>query len=164
MRSNASSLAVSAILLGVAACASDVPVSSTFDPLERFPAEARWRWDETRNVLPEDERIVAMDLGAVVKQAVSAELAARGYRPAGSSTADYVLSFQLSMNSRIRAEGSFAIGSLSLLLSDAKSGRRVWMGFAQTEVDVSRSEAERTARLREIVRRMLQDFPPGSSG
>ena len=164
MRKKQRSFVVFTLLLGVAACASDVPVSTTFDPLERFPAEARWRWDDTRNVLPEDERIVAMDLGPVVKQAVSAELAARGYQPAGSSTSDYVVSFQLRLDSRIRAEGSFAIGSLSLLMSDAKSGRRVWMGFAQTEVHVSRPEEEREARIRGIVRRMLENFPPGSGG
>ena len=164
MRSKAHPLALLLALLVLAACASDVPVGISFDPLERFPAEASWRWDDLRNVLPDDERIVAMDLGPVVKEAVSAELAARGYRAAQSSAPDYLLSFQLSLTSRIRPEGSFAIGSLSLLLRDAKSGRRVWVAFAQTEVDVSRSEEERRSRIREIVQRMLQNFPPQSSG
>ena len=161
MHSNVQCLAVSCLAIAVLACASDLSVGTSFDPLERFPAEATWRWDEVRNVLPDDERIVAMDLGPVLQDAVSAELAARGYREARSAAVDYLLSYQLSLTSRIRPERSFTIGSLSLLLGDAKSGRRVWVGFAQTEVDISRSDSERRARLREVVRQMLGGFPPG---
>jgi hypothetical protein len=142
-------------------CASDLSVGASFDPLERFPAEATWRWDTLRNVLPDDERIVEMDLGPVLQDVISAELAARGYRSAGPSLPDYHLSYQLSLTSRIRPEGSFAIGSLSLLISEAKSGRRVWVGFAQTEVQVSRDEGERRSRLREVLAEMLTGFPPG---
>ena len=97
----------------------------------------------------------------MLQDVVATELAARGYRQAGSAAADYLLSYQLSLASRIRPEGSFSIASLSLLLGDAKSGRRVWVGFAQTEVTISRSDSERRERLREIVRQMLVGFPPG---
>ncbi len=162
VHSNAQRVALSCLALAMlAACASDLSVGASFDPLERFPAEATWRWDEHRNVLPDDERIVAMDLGPVLREVISAELAARGYRGAGSALPDYLLSYQLNLTSRIRPEGSFAIGSLSLLLSEAKSGRRVWVGFAQTEVDVSRNDSERRDRLRGIVAEMLAGFPPG---
>lgn len=146
----------------LAACASDISVGTSFDPLARFPASATWRWDEIRNVLPGDERILALDLGPEVEAAIADEFTARGYRERRSEAPDYILSYQLSVTSRIRPEGSFAIGSLSLLLSEAESGRRVWSGFALTEVDLSRSESERRERLREVVGRMLANFPPGS--
>lgn len=152
-----------ALLLAFAAsfaCASDVPVGISYDPLERFPAQASWRWDDLRNLLPEDERVEARNLGPLVKEIVAAELTARGYREARSTGPDYLISFQLQMNSRIRPEGSFVIGSLSLLLRDAESGRRVWVGFAQAEANLSRTEEERRARLTRIVQRMLRNFPP----
>ncbi len=162
MRSDAPRRALSCLAIAtLAACASDLSVGASFDPLERFPAEATWRFDELRNVLPDDERIVAMNLGPALQDVVSAELAARGYRDTRSSLPDYLLSYQLNLTSRIRPEGSFAIGSLSLLLGDAKSGRRVWVGFAQTEVDVSRSDSERRKRLRGVMAEMLAGFPPG---
>ena len=165
MRSDAPRRALSGLAIAtLAACASDLSVGASFDPLERFPAEATWRFDELRNVLPDDERIVAMNLGPALEDVVSAELAARGYRGAGSALPDYLLSYQLNLTSRIRPEGSFAIGSLSLLLSEAKSGRRVWVGFAQTEVDITRNASERRERLREVVRQMLVGFPPGHDG
>ncbi len=165
MRSDAPRRALSCLAIAtLAACASDLSVGASFDPLERFPAEATWRFDELRNVLPDDERIVAMNLGPALQDVVSAELAARGYRGAGSALPDYLLSYQLNLTSRIRPEGSFAIGSLSLLLSEAKSGRRVCVGFAQTEVDITRNASERRERLREVVRQMLEGFPPGHDG
>lgn len=150
-----------AALAAFTACASsDLSVGTHFDPLEQFPKQATWRWEELRNLLPTDERLVALDLGTAVKQAVAAELAERGYREAGSSVADYLLSFQLNVTPQMRVERSFAVGSLSLLLQDPDSKRRVWVGFAQTEVDLSRTASERGTRLRDTVRQMLLNFPP----
>ena len=163
MAAHIRSLVLCCIALAVwTACASDVQVATSFDPIERFPVKASWRWDELRNVLPTDERLVAMDLGHAVQDAVAAELAAVGYREAGPNLPDYLLTYQLNVSPQIRPERSFSIGSLSLLLRDAKSKRHVWMAFVQTEVDVNRSEAERRERLREVVRQMLLNFPPRS--
>ena len=55
-------------------------------------------------------------------------------------------------------------GLAEALRKQEESGKRVWSGFAQTEVDMSKTESERRERLREIVGRMLVDFPPGSGG
>jgi hypothetical protein len=152
------SLLVWAMLTG---CASDLSVGTSFDPLMRFPAEATWRFDERRILLPEDERIVALDVGPALRQAITEELAARGYRQAGSETPDFGVVYQLSVTSRSRPEGSFAIGSLSLSLNDARSGKQVWVSFAQTEIEIARDESERNARLRKYVGQMLAEFPPG---
>ncbi len=89
---------------------------------------------------------------------------ARGYRERVSESARYILSDPLKVTSRIRPEGSSAVGSLSLRLSDAESGRHVWSSLAQTEVDMEKNDTERRERLREIVSEMLADFPPGSDG
>ena len=61
MYSNANRLALVCVAsMMLAGCASDLSVGASYDPLERFPAEATWRWDTLRNVLPADERIVEM--------------------------------------------------------------------------------------------------------
>ena len=50
--------------------------------------------------------------------------------------------------------------SISLLLADAKTDRRVWHGFGRAEVQAGRTPAERAKRLREAFDRMLAEFPP----
>src|SRR5262245_31891415 len=61
------SLCLAAFGLG---CASDggVDVSTTFDPLTRFPARATYVWDTAANQLPDDPRITALDPGPVIEE------------------------------------------------------------------------------------------------
>lgn len=163
MRYPAAKLAsVCAPLVPSLACASgDVQVGASFDPLERFPAEATWRWDEPRNVGPKDERLAELGVEPMVREIVTAELAAHGDSQARSSVPGYPLSYEINVTSRIRPEGdSFSIGSLSLLLADPDARRRVWVGFARAQVDVDRSAGERRAGLEAAIRRMLEGFPP----
>jgi hypothetical protein len=151
-------------LCGLVACASkQPPVGVSFDPLEPFPERATWRFDPTANVLPADPRIQALDLGPILEEAISAELSDRGYTPAGSQVADYVVSYELALTTRVRPETSISVASLSLLLRDAKTRRRVWIAFVQTQVDVRRSPEERRARIRAVVAQMLAEFPPVSA-
>jgi hypothetical protein len=165
MRRNVSRLSIVLIALSaLAACASDPQAGISFDPLERFPAEALWRWDDTANVLPEDPRLAPMQLDSVLRDAVSAELTAHGYREAGSNQSDYLVSYELRLTTRVRPETSISVASLSLLIREAATRRRVWLAFLQTEIDVSRSDAERRKRVREVVARMLRDFPPQHGG
>jgi hypothetical protein len=149
------------LLCGLAACASKQPlVGVSFDPLEPFPERASWRFDPTANVLPDDPRIRSLDLGPMLEQAITAELGAHGYTPAGSQVADYVVSYELSLTTRVRPETSISVASLSLLLRDAKTRRRVWIAFVQTQVDVRRSPEQRRENIRAVVAEMLANFPP----
>jgi hypothetical protein len=52
------------------------------------------------------------------------------------------------------------VGSISLLLVEKASGRRVWLVFGQAEVHVGLSPEERRARLSDALTRMLAKFPP----
>lgn len=145
------------------ACASDgIEVSTTHDPLARFPREATFAWEDAANRLPADERIAALDLGPRLEAAADAEFAQRGYRVTTSGKPDYLLSYQLVVHSWIGADNSRSVGSLSLLLKEAATGRRVWLGFGRAEIHVHLPEAERDARLRNAIGKILQDFPPGS--
>jgi hypothetical protein len=153
-------------LLGsLAGCASDgVEVSTTYDPLTSFPAQATYTWDERANRLPTDPRIVALDLAPILKAAAEEEFAARGYRAAVSRPVDYRLSYQLVVHTWIGADNSRSVGSLSMLLVEADTGRRVWLGFGRAEVHVGLTRAERKQRLREALARILENFPPTQRG
>lgn len=155
-------LALFASILG---CASDgIETSVTFDPLAQFPAQATFLWDDARNRQPANERIAALGLGPIIKAAVEAEFALRGYRLSTSGTPDYLVSYEVASHSWIGADNSRAVGSISILLTEGSTGRRVWLGFGQSNVDVSRSPAEREARMRDAMARMLKDFPPNQGG
>ena len=145
-------------------CASDgVETSAAFDPLTQFPAQATFSWDSSSNKLPTDDRIVALDLGPVIEAAAEAEFAARGYTLSTSDSANYLMSYQVATHSWIGADNSRAVASLSLLLVEAKSGRRVWLGIGRAEMNVGLSNEERLAGMRVALAKMLKEFPPNQS-
>ncbi|MGH7289511.1 MAG: DUF4136 domain-containing protein [Myxococcota bacterium] len=143
------------------ACASGdaISVSSTHDPLVRFPAQATFSWDDAAISMPDSAAIDRQDTDALFKEVANEAFAARGYRLAAPPT-DYRLSYQYVVNTRIGADFSKAVGSVSLLLVESASGRRVWLGFGRAEIHVGLTREERKARLREAVDRMLEAFPP----
>jgi hypothetical protein len=152
------------ILFGAGCSSNRIETSTTFDPLTNFPAEATFLWDDRANRFPKDERLQALNLESTIKGLANEEFAKRGYRLASSSKANYHLSCQLVVNTWIGADNSTSLGSLSLLLVEANTNRRVWLGFARAEVHVGLSDAERQARLREAIATMLEKFPPAQRG
>lgn len=154
-------LAASA-LVGCAAEPKDV--STTFDPLTRFPAQATYLWDQVANKLPDDPRLVQLDADALIHEAANAEFAARGYRLSPTRNAHYRLSYALAVHTWFGPDNSSSQGSLSLWLVDAPTKRRVWMGYARAEIHVGLSREERLDRLRKTIARMLEEFPPAQRG
>ena len=155
-------MAAHLLLLG---CASDpIDVSTTFDPLTRFPAQATYLWDEAASKLPDDPRLNQMDTDSVIREAANAEFAARGYRLSTSGSAHYRLSYDLALHTWYGPDNSSSLGSLSLWLADAATKRRVWMGYVRAEIHVGLSRAERLERLRGAMARLLEKFPPAQRG
>jgi len=155
------SLVLAIVLLG---CASDgVETSTAFDPLTQFPTQATFLWDSSSNKLPADDRIAALDLGPVIEEAAEAEFGVRGYTLSTSESANYLLSYQVATHSWIGADNSRAVGSLSLLLVEAASGRRVWLGIGRAEMNVGLAKAERLAGMRAALAKMLKEFPPNQA-
>jgi hypothetical protein len=146
----------------LAGCASDgVEVSAAFDPLATFRPQATFAWDEGENKLPSDPRVTALDLGPLLTAAAEEEFAAHGYRPvAPGGSPDYRLSYELIVHTWIGGGNSRSIGSLSLLLVEADTGRRVWLGYTRAEVQVNLTPEERKQRLRAALAKMLAEFPP----
>jgi hypothetical protein len=154
--------ALAVLLLALLACASDdaIPVSTNYDPLVRFPAQATYVWDDGANTLPDDPAIDRADIDALFKDVANEAFAARGYQLTGGPSANFRLSYQYVVHTYIGPDVSRSLGSLSLLLSDHASGRRVWMGFGRAEIHMGLSPEERRARLADAMRRMLAKFPP----
>lgn len=153
-----------ALLLYASGCASDdVRVSTSFDPLTRFPATATFAWDDAASSLPDDPRIQELDLGPLVREVANQEFAARGYRVGSPAAANYRLSYQVTVHTWSGVE-SRSIASLSLQLVEAASERRVWTGFGEADLFVGLTREERRERLRTGLARMLERFPPSQRG
>ncbi len=146
-------------------CASSgVDTSTTFDPLTRFPARASYLWDDAASKLPDDPRFNQMETDSLIRQAANEEFAARGYRLAASGTANYRLSYDLTVHTWYGPDNSTSLGSLSLWLAEASSKRRVWMGYMRAEIHVGLTREERVKRMREAMARLLENFPPTQRG
>ena len=153
------------LVLQLVGCASDdVRVSTTYDPLTPFPASATWRWDESEISSPSDPRLSELDAGRLIRDAVESEFAARGYAVTSSSSAVYNVSYNLSIHTWVGPNASSAFGTLALEMEDAQTGHRVWVGFARAEIHVGLSPQERRERLRRVLARMLESFPPSQRG
>ena len=93
--------------IALLACASDdaVPVSSGYDALYRFPAQATFAWDERAISLPDDPDVDRASTDGLLKQVIAEAFAAHGYTVAGIE-APYRLSYQYSVNRRTSADES----------------------------------------------------------
>jgi len=148
-------------LVALVACASNdaIPVSTNHDPLFEFPASATYAWDDAANTFPNNPGIDRKEMDALLKDVINEAFAARGYRVT-TGAADFRLSYQFAVQSRRGVEESFAMGTLSLLMTEKSSGRRIWTGFGQAEFYMGLKPEERRERLREAMKRMLLYFPP----
>lgn len=153
------SLAAAAVL-ALLACAGDkIPVSTNFDPLVSFPAAATYVWDDGASTLPKDPALDPAAIEALIKSVANEAFAERNYR-AVERDANYRLSYQYFINEYFGPDTSKAVGSLSLFLAEAGTGRRVWAGFGRAEIHPGLAPEERRKRLLDAMHRMLKDFPP----
>ena len=156
---------VAASCFDIGGCASDdIGVSTTFDPLTRFPATATYAWDDAACMLPRDPRIDGPAVDALLREVANQEFAARGYRAVASGPSDFLLSYQYAVHTWTGPDASKAIGSLSLQLVESASRRRVWSGFGRAEIYVGLTPEERRKRVEKAFSRMLEKFPPSQRG
>ena len=142
-------------------CASnDEPrIGTSHDPLYAFPAQATFSWADRGNVVPDDPRIVRLDLGPLIQKVATEEFATRGYAYADSN-ADYVMSYQVRID-WFKVQTSEMLGSVTLQLAESASRHRVWSGFGRSVVHPALTPEEREKRVRKSIRKMLENFPPG---
>jgi hypothetical protein len=176
--------AAGALLAGCAALAGaslSLSIDSDGDPEARFEALGSWDWLPA----PADARDLptapsADPLEARVRDAIADELEARGYpRRPGAPTfwvhpmvrvEDVVAAEAQDVHEEVPVWMRPALrdthvivgqrGHLVVDLVDPATRRLLWRGAVSGAVDPSASAAQRDARLREGVRRLLARFPP----
>ena len=164
LRNRFSVLIVGSILLAMGCAKPAYDTAAIFDPLAAFPAEATFAWDDKANHLPANPELEPLEFDRLIRQVSNEEFGQRGYSNAASGSADYRISYELTVHRWISTEKTRATGTLSLTLVNAKSNNRVWLGFGRAEVFVGLSEEERIARLRAILTGILENFPPNQRG
>jgi len=178
----ASMLCVGVVLLLAVGC-SGIRVSEDYDHSTDFSKYRAWYW-LPRPPPSGDPRIDSDLLATRVRSAVESILAAKGYRQVPVGEADFGVGWQAAIEGKLDVHsvdqfygygprwgpvggmGSetfvrrYDQGTLILDVVDARSRQLVWRGSAQAEVQQRRDPAQRDARVREAVQKILARFPP----
>ncbi len=171
-------MGIGAALL-VGAC-SGISTSTDYDPQVNFSDFSTYDWVDSQG---EVNNITS----GRVHQSVDAAMAARGFSQS-SSNPDLAISYQItsaerrsfntvntgwgggygrggwgmSMGASTTTENVWQEGSLILGIFDTGSKNLVWTGTATTDIDGSRTPADRQKLIDDAVAKMMGDFPPGS--
>ena len=152
-------LVLAICLIPLFGCAKNV--GSNFDPLAIFPATATWVWDDSKNILPSDPTMETLEVDRILRETAGAALTARGYSEApDGSQPDYLLHYEVGVGIVVDGKQRPPVATASFELTEFGTGRRVWVGFITTNVDITLNERERTRRLQRELRKMLLYFPP----
>jgi hypothetical protein len=181
----AAALAI-ATALGGCATPRPAPVTVETAPDRSVATAATFAWAESGISWPErPSAAVDAELRALVRDAVVAELARRGYAEAPLATADFVVSFHATVRetsdhelcfvrNRVlesdptrevevcrggpatRIDRTYREGTLVVFVVDRRDGVLLWQGVAD---DSARTVAQARARLRGAVERLFAEFP-----
>lgn len=173
------------VALACLACVT-ISVTSDWNPSADFSSLHSWAWLPEQRPLSGDPRLDSQLLDARVRSAVEAELGARGFRQVEASEADFLVAYQVALERKLVATTiddyyggvgyrhwsrpgytqtyvhEFEVGTLMLDVLHRRNKELIWRGTAQAEVVPDATPAEREARIREGVRRILERFPPQS--
>ena len=179
-------LALSILCIVITACTGPT-ISSEHDP-EALSNIARYQtyvWQP--HPVGTDTRVNPA-VGPLVVGAADETLAAKGYRLAAAGTPDFVIAWHVTIEAKqqvseidvtpsARAPGGrfpggsptpyqtvpltreFNEGTLILEIAEGPTQRVVWRGWAQAEIQKTVEPAEREKRIRETVRKILDELP-----
>ena len=128
-------------------------------------------------------------LDTQVKQAIDAQMAAKGFTKAEDGKADLRLSYQLAIDKEKQINGfangwggwgpwgplgggldtfsattsSNYIGTFVVGMFDPATKKLVWIGAAQHAIEPSKKQEKNQERLNKGAQKLLKDFPPGRS-
>ena len=128
-------------------------------------------------------------LDAQVKQAIDAQMAAKGFTKADDGKADLLLSYQLAIDKEKQINGfangwagwgpwgrmgggldtfsastsSNYIGTFVVGMFDHATKKLVWIGAAQHAIEPSKKQEKNQERLNKGAQKLLKNFPPGRS-
>ena len=182
VRRRCGALALAVLAAAVAGCSATTvkPKSAVaFDP----SAYLRYEWATAApTVIADEERERdAAVLEWTVRHAVNQQLASRGYEEIAAGSPDFLVDFGIRLEEKdadtfgeyikYRDQGGkqdvgpaylfgYQESSVVVEVSDARSGKRLWRGAAQTVLD----DGQDVTKIETAVAQMLADFPsrPGS--
>ena len=152
------------LLLAALACAR-VQVTTEAEPGTDFAAYRSY------TIAPHQEENA--DVGERLERELEQLLAAKGYRPAPPGSADLLVSFAASGESRTRrtlagdpdanyyVEQSYVAGTVAIDVYDARSGERIWHGVGEKDVLRQKDAPEAAA---EVARAVLEELPAPGEG
>jgi hypothetical protein len=164
-----------------------VKVRAEFDKMFDFSQVRTWGWNANAGQVvlartrDDDPDAFKKRAEPVILDAVNMEMPRRGLKPA-TGTPDVTLMYYLllTVSSSAQTLGQFlpstaqwglpyfapsttslsVIQQGSLVLDISASGKLVWRGIAEAEIEAGIDEQKRTALIREGVRDILRRFPP----
>ncbi|MBK3868353.1 DUF4136 domain-containing protein [Pseudomonas stutzeri] len=176
-----------ALILALAAC-QNLQLQRDFDPARDFSAYRNWSWKEPAlQYRPDDPRIQSDLTEQRIRDAIAAQLDQRGLRPAAEGAATdlrvqawYIVDQRTQQYTTTSgAWGNpwygywggpmftdtrtvdYQVGTLQIDLYDAADGKLVWRGSAEQVLrSPQASPAERAEAAREMVSRVLSQYPP----
>lgn len=175
-RPRASRLLVGLVVACCAACTT-LQISTDYDPAADFSQWSTWAFADLRQATG-DPRLDSSLVRSRILQALESELAVKGYSRAVGVAPDFLVDTHVALTRELdvhtfhrgSARSSWGAsetlvreverGSLVVDFLEPESQQLVWRGIAQARVDRRDTPAERSERIREAVRLMLQHFPP----
>lgn len=177
-----------ALLVLLSACQT-LQTSRDFDPNRDFAAYQTWSWREPAfTYTPRDPRVQSDLTEQRLRDAINQQLLQRGLRPARDGLpADLEVQVSLVVEARQQQVStsyggywsgywgpywggpgfsetrtiSYKLGTLQIDMFDRKDGKLVWRGSADQILDEEpQTPAERSARIHEVVRQILAQYPP----
>jgi hypothetical protein len=172
----ASGRALIALAILCASCTT-IEVSTDYDPAAEFSGLRTWAFADPGQPTG-DPRLDSSLVRSRILQALESELAVKGYGRAVGVEPDFLVDTHVALSRELEIHTfhqgyhpstwgtsetlvrEVERGSLVLDFLDPKSRQLLWRGIAQARVHRQDSPAQRSQRIREAVRLMLQDFPP----
>ena len=166
-------------LIMVSSC-TPMRVGFDFDPTADLSRYRAYAWGSGDADVSGDPRLDANPFfDSRVRSAVEQQLVAKGFQKVSPDSAELLINYHaaicervdvLSVNGECGYEDSYETrvieydeGTLILDIAEARTGKVVWRGWAQTNVDHVFSDPRlMEERIQEATRRLFERFPPGS--
>jgi hypothetical protein len=158
----------------------DVKITSEYDDHVDFATIRTWDWLPKANAPIQDPRVHDETAHARLRRVIEAELGSRGLRRASSAPPDVWVHHTVWLMARTdlpkvddpgdaRTAGVGAGGNanpaddeggLLIELLDGRTSKRVWIAQVRAFLTLEVSPEEKERRVRDVVRRMLEHYPP----
>lgn len=139
-------------------------IESAYGPGIRFDGMGEtWTWAPEAKMGLRYEKVLSAEHDALVRQLIGEELGRKGYKQLTDAKPDIAVDYAVTERTRggmressfapVRSEGSLVIDVL-----DPATGKHIWRGYAEANLDPSLDPAVRKARLSQAVRLILKRF------